>query len=494
MLTPSTEPMIQKGESWDEEAHPVREEKPASPPSNIVDWDGPDDPENPMSWPMSHRWLQVGIIAVLTFTTPLASSMFAPGIGLLDQQFHNESDILSALVLSVYLLGFVFGPFIAAPLSETVGRIPVYHGANLLFVIFSIACGVSSNMRMLIGFRFLMGTFGSVPVTIGGGSVADLMPPQKRGRAISLWALGPSLGPVVGPACGGWISQRASWRWNFYVIAIFHGVIAVAAVLVLRESYAPTLLYRKTERLRKETGNNQLRSKLESDVSTAERFKMAILRPGRMLMTPIVAILCIQVALIYAYLYLLFSIFTQAFVDVYGFSIGLSGLVYLGPGVGTMIAIFGQAMYSDRYVAKKSAKGEMKPEYRLPPLVIGTLLVPIGLFWFGWTMRKSVYWLVPVLGTVPIGAGLILNLVPSQAYFIDAYTRFAASAIAANTIVRSLVGGILPLAGQPMYTTLGYGWGSSLLALIALVLAPLSWLIVKYGERLRTNPRFAVQF
>ena len=101
-------------DSYDEESPPVKEEKPDTPASNIVDWDGPDDPKNPMNWPMSLRWLQVAIIALLTFTTPLASSMFAPGIGLLDQQFHNQSDVLSALVLSVYLLGFVFGPFIAA--------------------------------------------------------------------------------------------------------------------------------------------------------------------------------------------------------------------------------------------------------------------------------------------------------------------------------------------------------------------------------------------
>ena len=275
---------------------------------------------------------------------------------------------------------------------------------------------------------------------------------------------------------------------------IQQGAVAVAAIFALRESYAPTLLYRKTKRLRKETGNDVLQSKLEANVSAAERFRMAILRPTRMLMTPIVAVLCIQVALIYAYLYLLFSTFTQAFVEIYGFSVGSSGLTYLGLGVGMMIAIVGQAMYSDRYVGKKSAKGEMKPEYRLPPLIIGTLVVPIGLLWYGWSMRENVYWLVPVIGTVPIGAGLILTLVPVQTYFVDAYTRYAASAIAANTIVRSLVGGVLPLAGQPMYTKLGYGWGSSLLALIALVLAPLSWLIVKYGERLRTHPRFAVKF
>ena len=119
MSTPFEDSMAEEksvlpSDSSDEEAPPSMEEKPVSPPNNIVDWDGPDDPKNPMNWPMSSRWAQIGIIALLTFTTPLASSMFAPGIGLLDQQFHNQSDILSALVLSVYLLGFVFGPLIAA--------------------------------------------------------------------------------------------------------------------------------------------------------------------------------------------------------------------------------------------------------------------------------------------------------------------------------------------------------------------------------------------
>ena len=97
-----------------EKALPVTEEKPASPPNNSVDWDEPDDPKNPMNWPMSLRWLQVAIVALLTFTTPLASSMFAPGLGLLNQQLHNQSDVLSTLALSCYLLGFVFGPFVAA--------------------------------------------------------------------------------------------------------------------------------------------------------------------------------------------------------------------------------------------------------------------------------------------------------------------------------------------------------------------------------------------
>ena len=106
--------MIQSSDFSNEKALPVVDEKLPAPPNNIVDWDGPDDPKNPMNWPMSLRWLQVTIVALLTFTTPLASSMFAPGLGLLNEEFHTQSDVLSALALSCYLLGFVFGPFVAA--------------------------------------------------------------------------------------------------------------------------------------------------------------------------------------------------------------------------------------------------------------------------------------------------------------------------------------------------------------------------------------------
>ena len=254
------------------------------------------------------------------------------------------------------------------------------------------------------------------------------------------------------------------------------------------------LLSRKAARLRRETGNPELRSKLESDISVASRFKLAIVRPCRMLLTPIVFILCLDVAMVYSYLYLLFTTFTTAFIKQYGFNIGQAGLVFLGPGPGLLIGLAAMGIFSDRYVMKKSAMGEMKPEYRLPPLIPGAFLLPIGLFWYGWTAEKQVYWLVPILGTVLVGAGLTLSFIPVQAYFIDAYTRYAASAIAANTVLRSLCGAILPLAGTPMYEKLGYGWGNSVLAFIALALTPAPFFIIKYGERIRKSKRFNVQF
>jgi len=122
--------------------------------------------------------------------------MFAPGVPQVMRDFGTTSNLLATFVVSVYILGFAFGPLFIGPLSEMYGRLPVYFVNNVLFIIFSIACAVSSSMNMLIGFRFLMGCAGSAPITIGGGTVADLMPVAQRGGAMAIYAMGPLLGPV----------------------------------------------------------------------------------------------------------------------------------------------------------------------------------------------------------------------------------------------------------------------------------------------------------
>lgn len=159
------------------------------------------------------------VVDVLRLTrhtpSPLASSMFAPGIPRVMRDFHSNSDSLATFVVSVYVLGFAIGPLLVAPLSEMYGRIPLYFSNFVLFVVFTIACAVSSNLSMLIGFRFLQGCVGSAPLTIGGGTIADLMPQERRGGALAIWAMGPLLGPVIGPVAGGYlVESKVSKTWR----------------------------------------------------------------------------------------------------------------------------------------------------------------------------------------------------------------------------------------------------------------------------------------
>ena len=147
--------------------------------------------------------------------------MFAPGVPQVLSDFNSDDALLGSFVVSVYILGYATGPLIVAPLSECYGRKWVYHATNVLFVIFTVACAVASNLNMLIGFRFLAGCAGSAVLTMGGGTVADMFRQEERGSAIALFSAGPLLGPVVGPVAGGFLSQAKGWRWVFWVIAMF---------------------------------------------------------------------------------------------------------------------------------------------------------------------------------------------------------------------------------------------------------------------------------
>lgn len=154
------------------------------------------------------------------FVSNLASTMFAPGASLLLEEFHETSSIIGTLTVTIYLLGFATGPLFIAPLSELYGRLYIYHVCNLVFISFTIGCALSKNVAMFVVFRFLTGCAGSAPLTNGGGTVADVIPQEKRGAALAIFAVGPLLGPVIGPVMGGFISQGVGWRWNFWVLAM----------------------------------------------------------------------------------------------------------------------------------------------------------------------------------------------------------------------------------------------------------------------------------
>lgn len=287
-------------------------------------------------------------------------------------------------------------------------------------------------------------------------------------------------------------------RWIFWVIAIATGGIAVLAAIFLRETYAPVLLDRKVKRLRKETGNTDLRSKLDNGLNPKQLFIRAIVRPTKlMFLSPICALMSFYMAIVYGFLYLLFTTFTFVFEDSYGFSQSTVGLVYLGIGIGNFIGLGLLGFTSDRVMtslAKKHNDGVAKPEYRLPLLMYVGPCMPFGLFLYGWTAQYEVHWAVPLLGTLFVGVGLIACFMCINTYLVDSFTLYAASAMAANTILRSIFGGVFPLFGLQMYQGLGLGWGNSLLAFVALALCPIPWVFYHYGERIRTHPKYQIKF
>jgi hypothetical protein len=176
----------------------------------------------------------------------------------------------------------------------------------------------------------------------------------------------------------------------------------------MRETYAPVLLERKTKRLRKETGNPKLKSKLDIGLTAKDLFWFSIARPTKMLLlSPIVGFISVYVAITYAYLYIFFTTITEVFETQYHFRPDLAGLAFLGLGFGQF---FGQFIYSNlagRSFRKHLARGDTKPEQRLHLMIIGAVVIPIGLFWYGWAIQAKSHWINPIIATGVFCLGLL---------------------------------------------------------------------------------------
>ena len=218
-------------------------------------------------------------------------------------EFRNDNLQIAAFVVSVYILGFAAGPLVIAPLSELYGRVVVYHVCNVGFTVFAAGCALAPDMNTLIVFRFLNGLFGSCPATIGGGSIADMVPQERRAAVVSAYSVGALFAPIVGPMVGGVLADTMGWRWDFWLLTMSGGIFSIIMMMVLKETYHSVVLERKVSQRRKMTGNKQLRSKLDTGLSPAAYFMRCIIRPLKMLtFSPIVIITSSFIAITYGYM------------------------------------------------------------------------------------------------------------------------------------------------------------------------------------------------
>ncbi|PPR01247.1 hypothetical protein CVT24_006011 [Panaeolus cyanescens] len=481
------------------------------------DWE--NDPDNARNWPTIQRWTSMSIVSFYTLVPPLASSMMAPGLPEVAETYHLTNPTIIALTLSVFLISFALGALWGFWLQ-------ILHIANIFTLVFSLGCAFSPNTGSLIAFRFMSGWSGAAPIAIGGGSVSDLFSERDRASAMAIFSLGPLLGPALGPIAGGFITQTVGIKWVFIVIAITCGVASLVGIPLLRETYAPVIRLRKA----KKSADPEAAARAHPALLHAHGSKMHVLwvnltRPIIMLCRSMICfILSLYMAFLYGIYYLMFSTFANFFKTTYGFGPGIGGLAYIGLGGGFILSTLIGAKFSDKVYNKLAQKngGKGKPEMRIPALFLGALLIPVGLFWYGWSAQAKIHWIMPIIGSGIFGFGTYLSRLPPffispvkpraplaptavddinskfrrlsytlpiQLYLVDAFT-YAASATSAASVFRSLLGFAFPLFGQQMFDKLGTGGGNSLLAGLAIVLGipfPI-WLYYKGEEMRARNP------
>ncbi|KAB8264936.1 major facilitator superfamily domain-containing protein [Aspergillus pseudonomiae] len=479
-----------------EQAQPEHEKSGSEPPSKLVKWESLDDPENPKNWETSKKWMAVITVSCFTFISPASSSMVAPALSTMAKDFHIHDEIESQIMLSVFVLAYAVGPLFLGPLSEIYGRVPVLQLANLFYLVFNVVGGVAKSKGQMIAFRFLAGLGGSAPLAIGGGVLSDLFTSDERGKAIAIYSLAPLLGPAIGPIVGGFITENTSWSWIFYATSIADAVIQLFGLFFLRETYTPVLLKRKAKRLRKETGDPgyQTEAEMLRDQTALHILRGSLVRPFKLLTTqPIVQFIAVYMAFMYGLMYLVMATFPTLWTGPYNESIGIGSLNYIALGLGYWAGSQICALLNDRiYRRLKQRAGQGKPEFRIPLLVVAVVFTPIGLFIYGWTAQAHTHWIGPDIGACVFSIGIITAYQCMQTYIVDAYTRYAASALAAVACLRSLAGFGFPLFAPYMYQALDYGWGNSLLAFVSIGLGlPAPIFLWLYGERLRKMSTYA---
>lgn len=453
----------------------------------------PGDIENPKNWSTRRRWYITTAAVLMVVNATMASSSPSGTLGSISKELH-VSEEAAGLVTTLFLLGYCAGPLVFAPLSEFYGRRWVFYLTFTGYLAFNFLCAFTPNFAGLLVGRFLTGTFASAPLSNGPGVLADIWGPIERGNAMALFSMMTFIGPAVGPVIAGFIELKLNWRWDFYVLLWFAGITWVL-MLTVPETLPAQVLTNKARRIRaaKIAGYEDVQSPAEAnDTGLLDLFKTALSRPWQILMDPIAFFVAIYISIVYALLYMLFTIYPIVFQQKRGWNSGVGELPLIGTAIGALVGgmIVFWTSHHDR--KKMEAGYQRRAEDRLPLAMAGGVMFAVTMFWFAWTAEfNSIHWIVPTIAGTFLATSILLIFVAYLNYLTDTYLMFTASAMAANTITRSAMGAAAPLYTQYMFDALGVGGGGSLIGGVAVLLMPIPFIFYKYGEPIRKRSKFA---
>lgn len=181
------------------------------------------------------------------------------------------------------------------------------------------------------------------------------------------------------------------------------------------------------------------------------------------------------------------------FVQDRGFTPGQAGLPFIAVGIGMLFGMAGTIFASIQYGAKLARTGGPLPaEERLRGACVGAILLPVALAMFAATASPNVHWIAPTISGGLFGCAMLLIFMGGTAYLVDSYLSVAASAMAANSLMRSVFAAVFPLFTLRMFNALGAPWSLGLLAFVTLACAPIPFLFFLFGRRIRESSPYAV--
>ncbi|KAI0269964.1 MFS general substrate transporter [Gloeopeniophorella convolvens] len=454
---------------------------------------GLEPEDDPQELALFRRWLAVITISSSSLCATCASSAASFTTTAVSERFGVGREV-AVLSISLFVGGLGVGPLLAGPISEVYGRTIVYRVSFALFFTLNFPVAFAPNIAVYLIFRFITGFCGAAFLSVAGGSISDMFPNAKVGTPMAVYTISPFLGPEVGPLFSGFINQNISWRWTYHVLIIWSFVQTVALMFFVPETYIPVILKWKAQRLRKSTGDQRYWAPLEkAGISLGRAIIVSCYKPFELILFDRMAFLIdLWDSLILGILYLTFEAFPVIFQEKHGFNMQMTGLTFLGIGLGLLIGLATTPYWNGRYRRHVIEHGDPPPEFRLIMGQVGGILVSVSLYWLAFTTYKHVHWIVPIIASVPFGTGTYFVYTSSFTYLVVAYRPIAASAMASNSAMRSSFAAAFPLFAVQMYHTMGTVGATVLLAGLTTIAVPLPFVFYRIGGRLRANSRFAV--
>ncbi|UKZ85569.1 uncharacterized protein TrAFT101_001424 [Trichoderma asperellum] len=455
----------------------------------------PGDPLNPQNWPLISRCKNIAILSFLIFVQGWAGASESMANSAASSHFH-VSQVAQNLDTAMYLFGIGSGAPFAGPLSETVGRNPVYLIATFCYLFFVFGSAMATNFGGRITCRYFVGLFSSATLAINGSSVRDQFRDVKRAFVFPVIAWVNVIGPLAAPVASGWLvsSPSLGWRWADWMTLIISGVAFVVATLFLPETYLPLLLDWKAKELRRATGD----LRFTSEHAMANNFLHRLKHNAKLGITfyrteIIVTVLGFYLLLLYTLLFTSLSGFDFIFKDTYQLSTGLTGSCFASIAVGsTVFTLSAPGLYSWARNDTEHVHGaHVEPEFRLWPAIVTAPMLPICLFWLGWTNYPRISIWCGLGACFVFGVVLTAFYVSSYEYIIDSYGEHSAIALASVTAVRYLAAGGMVMATRPMYSGIGVHWTLTIMGCIAAILSPAPLLLWRYGPKLRKKSEYA---
>ncbi|CAG8356792.1 unnamed protein product [Penicillium salamii] len=377
--------------------------------------------------------------------------------------------------ITFYAIGFVIGPMCTSALSEEFGRQYIFKISLFLHMVFTIVGGAAQNFRTIAVARAVCGIVGSPCVTVFSGLLNDLwrMPEDKLGGTLfAMYGIMGAIATEIGPVAGEAIVSDRDWRWTFWLTAMLVGACFLAMVSV-PETYRPEIRRKMLKLPRR---------------SLWHCFAPAFARPIHMLMVePIILPTAAIVTMGQVVVFVFYASYPLVLSRVYQFTAYEIGLAFIPLLIGSLLALPVISV-----VMKKREKATTsQPEDSMPAASIAGILLPVSLFWLAWTARDGIHWICPLIAGGLYGLAFALSQLVYPLYKNEVYgAEFGASSFAVDVAMRYTFSSVFPLFTTQMVDRIGFDWTISLCAFVLLALAPVPFVLQRYGPMLRARSQY----